>query len=236
MALILIVNNERVKVPICWEEVSTSMYQRIVQAEPTPLGLFCALINMEFDSIKKTASDQIEESIYRSTSFLLEDTPYFFKEEFPQYIIYKNKTYKLPKKLGALTLEQNMHVRNRMKEGIVMESLISFVIAVYMQPIIDKSEFDFERAQELEKEIEQMPIDQTYRVGFFYLSKLANYGRNGLLFYSLRKMISKLLSRKLLRLPMFRSWSPLGILAGLISMLELTGSYPLQFINYPLMM
>lgn len=236
MALVVVVNEERIKVPICWEEVTTEMYQRLIQSDNTPLGLFCALINKEFDSIRKTASDEVEESIYRCTNFILDDKPEFLSADIPEYIIYKHKSYKIPKKLQALTLEQNMHVKNRMHDGIAVESLIAFTIAIYLQPILDAAEFDFDRALELEKEIEHMPIDQTYSIGFFYLSKLQNFGRSGLLFYSLRKQISKILNRKLLRLPMFRSWSLLGILVGLISMLELTDSYPLQFINYPLMM
>lgn len=236
MALVVIVNEERVKVPICWEEVSTAMYQRLIQSDNTPLGLFCALINKEFDSIRKTASDEVEESIYRCTNFILEDKPDFLSADIPEYIIYKHKSYKIPKKLEALTLEQNMHVKNRMHSDIVMESLIAFTIAIYLQPILDGAEFNYDRALELEKEIEQMPIDQTYSIGFFYLSKLQNFGRGGLLYYSLRKRISKILSRRSLRLPMLTSWSPLGISAGLISMLRLTDSCPLQFINYNLMM
>jgi len=78
--------------------------------------------------------------------------------------------------LGSLTLAQNLHAR-KCFQAKDLRTVIALMCAIYMQPLIDKKPFDFKRAQELRDEINEMPITQTYALGFFLFKRLGLYGK-----------------------------------------------------------
>jgi hypothetical protein len=185
--LSLIVNDtEKITCPVCWAEVSTETFQRIVKEwepdksiqERNPVLLFSILTSKEFSGMLKNTDENLELAIYQCTAFV-------YNEEFRQPLDtdvfqLRGKLIRIPKKLENLTIEQNMHLRRAMANCKSLEELISFACAAYLQPLVDGMVYDHDRALELEKEILAMPIVDTFPIGFFFLSKLNNSGRLGL--------------------------------------------------------
>lgn len=87
-----------------------------------------------------------------------------------------------------MTLGQNFHIRAEMAKATNIESLISFATAIYLQPLIDESDFDLTRARMLEEQILDLNVFEIFPIGFFLLSKLNNSGSVGLLHLLLRKL------------------------------------------------
>ena len=94
----------------------------------------------------------------------------------------------IPTKLESMTVGQNFQIRSAMAKANNLESLISLACAVYLQPIVDQSKFDFNRAKELESEILEMNIYDIFPIGFFLLKRLNSSGRNGILSWLLKRL------------------------------------------------
>jgi hypothetical protein len=65
-----------------------------------------------------------------------------------------------------------------MDEVKTFDELISLTVAIYMQPIIDGGDFDPDKAMILHEKVLDLPITDTYPVGFFFAKSLMNYGQN----------------------------------------------------------
>jgi hypothetical protein len=232
--LSIIVNEKRHKLPVAWEEVDTATYQRIVEAERNELALFCAMIGEEFDSIAEERSEELQAAVIQCTSYLLTEEPTFSSAEVPSKIKLRGKYYEVPKQLELLTIEQNMYIRQSMKTAKYIESLISTAVAVYMQPYVFNGKYNAEEAKLLEKEVATMSIFDTYPIGFFYLSKLRNYGSTGLLYSYLKKGLHSLSVRRWLRSQMFNSSDLIQSCLGLTGMLKLMESSLAKLVYYPL--
>lgn len=180
--MILEVNNEKIECPICWEEMDTATFQRIYNAEDIvdPVKVFSLLTNTHYDAIMEDRSEELELTLYQVTSFVYTQAQAFRESPVPVVMRIGERIIMIPKNLESLTIGQNMHIRKAMSEAKNLESLISLACAVYLQPLIDNDKFNFERAKEVEKSILALSIYETFPIGFFFLKKLNESGRNGL--------------------------------------------------------
>lgn len=188
--------NENIKIECitCWEECNTRIFQRIVKewepeiplADRSALKLFCILTGANFTALLKNTDENLELAIYQCTAFVY-NQPMDFKDGLPKVLKLRGKLITVPKKLSSMSIEQNMHIRKALQTCRSLEELISLACAVYLQPQVDGTQYSHDKALELEKEILDMPIWQTFAVGFFYLSKLNNSGKHGLLSWNLLK-------------------------------------------------
>lgn len=213
-------HGEDIDVPICWDETTTRAFQRIkAKGEMTMLQAFCLLNNLDYDETAQESNELIEAALYQCSSFVFNEPEAFRFRDPEPFIELRGKKIEVPKKLESLTLEQNMHLRVALsKDGVVLEELISTALAVYLQPLLDGGRFNYTKAMELKAEIEELPIAQTFPIGFFYLSKLNNYGASGLL-YSLRWKLKNLKLKLRLRMKrMLPTWRFSLILILLTSM------------------
>jgi len=187
------VTGERIDVPDSWESCSTEVFQRIIgQWEPekeirerSRLGLFNLMVGMELTG--EEDDQDLEMAIWECTRFVYEETLDFTQLPLPKSLKVGGKVIDIPKDLGRLRIGQNIHVRQELQAVRDPNEAMSIVTAIYLQPIHDGGNFDFHRAKELEKEILRMPITQIYPIGFFFLTKLRNYGKGFL--HDLRRMI-----------------------------------------------
>lgn len=171
----------------CWEECSTGMFERIVdewepdkpKEERSPVLLFSILTGTDYKITLQAQDDELETAIYQCVAFVYVQEMFFKDEDHPEIIEINDKRIVIPTKLGSMTVEQNMLMR-RALEGKRLEANISLAMAVYLQPLVDGTEFDFDRALLLREKIKAMPIWQTYSIGFFFLSKLRPFGSSGL--------------------------------------------------------
>ena len=170
-----------------WEKLSTGQYQRIVTDWDGKdlVKAFSILSGIEYTAVAASDSQEMEEALILSTRFLFTDEPVFKQFDLPKVITIRGKDIPIPSRIGRLSIAQNLHVRQKLNPERSYDELISFVTAIYLQPLVDGGLFDFGKAigetdQEkeisLETEVKKLPIMQTYPVGFFLLSQLLGSG------------------------------------------------------------
>lgn len=179
----------------CWEECLTYEFQELVQLkDPNILSVFCVMANQKYDEVAVVKDGLLERKLYLISNFYFNQEQAFKQLSLPREFF----GVKIPLRLELMTIEQNMHMRRRMVPGEKLEAQISWAIAIYLQPLIDKTGFDEKRVEEIEKVVRNMRIYETYALGFFILSKLNNYGISGLLLWyqnlihKVRSMMRKL--------------------------------------------
>jgi len=200
MITLILNNREKVRCPAGWHEVTVDMAQRIAQWSGDKIELFNILTGTSYAKIK--ADTSLGSAFFDAINFA-----YFpatvANEPLPKVLrIDAGHIIEIPKKVGSLTIGQAIAVRERLeqvekrlsetpktyffktsKEEIGVsyyEEAISFAVAVYLQPLYDKAEFDLNRAKNLEQFILKMPITLIYPIGFFLLSQHLKSG-NGLI-------------------------------------------------------
>lgn len=197
--VVISVNKEKIKYPTCWPEVTTGQFQRFKGIEkPDLFSGFCAMVDINFTEIAKKKQEDIEVALYQHTSFLFTTREYFRDLEPQKSLTINGRVCMIPLNLEALTIEQNMNIKQAMEGKKVLEELISYALAVFLQPIYDGGEYDPARVVALERDLVDLPIEQTFPIGFFYLSKLNGYGASGLLKWLLRLRMKRNWMTKLL--------------------------------------
>lgn len=188
-------------VPDCWAKCSTDTFQKMVTDwEPEKeikdrdrVKLYAILCNQPYDLLSKHQDPHLDALLWEASRFVFEEHADFENLPLPKYLETHGKHILIPKKLGALTIGQNIHVRQAINSGKDPNGLISLVVAVYLQPLIDSvvgngkekaGQFNYERALEIEERIKLLPIKVTYPIGFFFLKKLRPFGTR--LWWSLR--------------------------------------------------
>lgn len=165
-----------------WEQLSTDAYQRIIQEwdRKDLIKLFSILSGIEYGAIASSNSEELEEHLIVATSFVFEEKPKFKDLPMPATIRIRDTVIIIPTELGRLPIAQNIHVRQRLAQVYAKlgsyDELISFAVAIYLQPLVDGGDFDFKKALELEDLVKKLPIVTTYSLGFFLLSQRRSFG------------------------------------------------------------
>lgn len=178
----LLINGKKVNCPVCWEQVTTGQYERIKAVkERDLLKLFSALLDLEYQVIASDNSEEVEVTLYQVASFVLNEEEYFRKYVIQLYFEVKGyEPVKIPHKLERMTVEQNMILKKAMsEEGATYETIISLACAVYLQPLLTGKPFHVELMEEVREKIKEMPIEDTFPLGFFLLKRQKFYGING---------------------------------------------------------
>lgn len=199
------INGKRIDLPSGWHEVDTETFQRIKSIEePDIISLFSAVAGFDHQMVAQSDDIELELAMYQVTSFIVNTNgeEYFRKAEPPHFFEIVGKKVAVERNLEAMTIEQNLVVRQRLIQLKFLEQAISFVIAVYLQPKID-GKFDLNRAKEIEKDVLKMPIEDTFPIGFFLLNRLQTFGKNGVRLW-LHHLTSWMSSNT--RWPKWRKW------------------------------
>jgi hypothetical protein len=170
--------SQRIRVPENWNEVTVEQFQRLVKEYDGKdwIKLFSILANQEYDYIYNSTDSRIEATIYQTIEYFLYNKIEFEKLEMPGFIMYNSRQIEIPKKLGKLSIGQNIQARQSLAEMKDLKEGISIMTAIYLQPIIDKKPFDHLRAIEIEQDVLKMSIVAIFPVGFFLLKRMKNYG------------------------------------------------------------
>ncbi len=238
--LIFNVNGEKVSCPVNWEEATTRVYQRLasdLKEGDNAVKVFSILTGKNYTQLWEASDETLEAAIYQATAFVVNSPQEFKKKPRAKTFRFKDgRTVTIPEKIHRMTVGQNFQIRQEMrkaaKEGKPVESLISIALAIYLQPLLDAAPFDFDRAVELEAEIAEMSIFDTYPAGFFLLNRLLNSGP-ALMPLSLSSKIRWW--RLWPRLPKLKSWSLTVICISLIAMPGLTAPSRVLSSKSPLM-
>lgn len=179
-------NGKKLEVAVTWFEASTDCFQKIYLANPEldePLKIFAGMTGVPYTSLAASDAEDLEAALYQATAFVFNERQPFRKAPLPETFRIQDRIVKIPQRLGRCTLAQNQKARQlgaaAEKAGHCMETLISKFVAIYLQPLVDSADFDYERAQLLEQDILKRPIAETYPIGNFYFGKLKNFGGVG---------------------------------------------------------
>lgn len=182
-----------VPVPDSWAKCSTDIFQKMVlDWEPEKgikdrdrVKLYAILCGQPYEDLAKHSDPHLDALLWEASRFVYQEAISFEELPLPKFLETHGKHVLIPQKLGALTIGQNIHVRQAINAGKDPNGLISLVVAVYLQPLIDSvvvdgkekpGPFNYERALEIEEGIKRLPIKVTYPIGFFFLKKLKPFG------------------------------------------------------------
>jgi hypothetical protein len=176
-------NDKPCKCPTSWQEVKTRQYVRILKEWDPELPiedrdyfkLLSILTDSDFSRMEQTIENQVT-----LTSVLgwVITQPFTFDTTLPKVMEIDGKLVDIPREPRELSIGQNIHLRrDYIDKSKILEENISIATAIYLQPILDKSHFKMPRAQELAKQIDEMPIALIYPIGFFLLSRALRFGQ-----------------------------------------------------------
>jgi len=184
-------NGKQYNRPTCYEDITTRQYERIVSewdmtkhpADRNYFQLFCILVNADFKMFHETSENEV--TLMNSIKWYW-NSEFKFDETLPKALKIGDKIVMLPTDVGDLSPGQNIHLRQYLDTKSILQDAdgnvldytsYAMAVAVYLQPILDESKFDFKRALELEKQIAEMPIYLIRPIGFFIIANVLNYGR-----------------------------------------------------------
>jgi hypothetical protein len=170
--------SQRIRVPENWNEVTVEQFQRLVKEYDGTdwVKLFAILANQDYTSISQSTDAKLESVLYETIEYFLYNKIEFEKLPLPNFIMFNSRQIEIPRKLGKLTIGQNIQARQSLSEMKDLKEGISIMTAIYLQPLIDKKPFDHLRAIEIEQDVLKMSITNIFPVGFFLLKRMKNYG------------------------------------------------------------
>jgi hypothetical protein len=211
--LVFVVNeNLKVECPSCWENTKLKHFQGVARdcvTGDSNIKVFCALTGAAYNAVEESNSEDLDAGLYQAVAFVTNQPQTFRDVAAPNYIKLRGKNILIPREIQRLTVGQNFQMRVEMSKAKNLESIISIAAAIYLQPLVDESKFNFERAKELEAEILEMNIFEIFPIGFFLLNRLNSSGKSGIpsllrnLLARIKRMLPTRLSRASISLSLF---------------------------------
>jgi hypothetical protein len=170
-------DNKSIKLPESWSEVAFSQFvkmQSLNEEKNTILETLSILSGEPYDSWLLCRDVDIDEKVVPFISFIYHKVD-FEKLPIPKTINYKGKEYKGVKDIGLETFGQKIIFQDYLNKSLEKETNIiqtfPYIVAIYLQPIITESEFNTDKVEELEKEINEMPVTVVIPLATFFLQK-----------------------------------------------------------------
>jgi len=185
--MVISLNGERKEIPSCFEELTTKQYERIISewgiekplVERDFFKLFQIFCDTDFTDFHATSENEV--TIWNAVRWFVE-SEFQFSEELPKVLQVTHngisKTITIPKRIEALSIGQNIHLKQLLTKSKYLEEQLSASVAIYLQPLYDEKKFDYDRAMELKESIEQMPAYLIRPIGFFLLKSALPRGTN----------------------------------------------------------
>jgi hypothetical protein len=176
---------KKIIIPESWDETNTGQFEKMVTWDQKNLiELFSIMSGLDVKVLENTYDPALEQSLIECTNYVY--TPYEFIKEVPDSLVIDKKKFKIPKDVGGLTIGQNILVAQGGADAKVKEELLSLATAIFLQPLYDNCELDYDKALILRDKIRLEPITKIYPVGFFLLNPQIGFG------VILRKLLSRM--------------------------------------------
>jgi hypothetical protein len=165
-----------------WDDVTTETFQKLYaidkDSDLSSLEASAVLLGLPLKYLFETSDKKLLEAI-ADLNFTKEQP--FRDYPIPTSIkIFSKKGCEehiaIPEKVGQLSVGQNILVWQKMIEVKTFEEMISWAIAIYLEPIYSEADFNYKNAVKLHDKILQLPITQTFSLGFFLLKPLMKGG------------------------------------------------------------
>lgn len=176
-------NGKKQLVPNCWEEVTTKQYISIIKDWDTDKDIadrdYFKLLNILTDNkYKYDQSVENQITLIDLVGWVIFQPAPFKEAPLPKLIMFHGEPIDIPRNIKQLSIGQNIHLRREIEKLKLLDACIPIAMGIYLQPIIDKtSKFSLDRAREIAKEVEELPISLTYPIGFFLLTSAIQPGR-----------------------------------------------------------
>lgn len=198
-------------IPSGYNDLTTDQLQRIVKEwdGKDKLKIFSILLGSEIDGLTYSKDEKLIKSFWQCIQFLYTERIEWDQLPLPEFFAWQDddgmKQIKIPKNLGRLSLGQNIAIRDAMDnvlremtvdriaftKDFPYETILAYTCSVYLQPLITNSQFDDEKAAEIEKQILILPAIKMYPIAFFFLNQLMNSGKKHTL--NLNHLIQRLI-------------------------------------------
>lgn len=183
------INGKQYSFPESWEEATLDQLLKINAGPSTVLEIISIFTGEPQEELSKSKDFKAFEEIEQVLSYL--STPIQFKfSEKPSKFVFKGEEVTLPSDIGELSIAQYQDLKfvcfefykEEGEEIDVIRRLQMYVkaVAVYLQPIADKADYDFKRADEIEKEIYNCSAVEVADWGNFFIRKFIEL-RDGIL-------------------------------------------------------
>lgn len=189
--MVINLNGIKKEIPDCYEKLTTRQYERILNewdiekpiADRDYFNLFQIFCDTEFKAFENTPEN--ETTIWNAVKWFIEQE-FSFSSEVPKVLEIKGNHISIPGNVEKLSIGQNIHLKQLLASSRVLKdengkivdyTVYSDACAIYLQPLIDNSKFDSDKAKELKKVIEEMPIYLIRPIGFFLLTHAGRRGR-----------------------------------------------------------
>jgi hypothetical protein len=185
-------NGTHFKCASCLEELKVKHYLKILKewdndtdiADRDYFKLLNILTDGKFSGYDKTIENDI--TIFDLVGWVITQ-PLTFEKKPPKGFVfeYQHRPIPIPEDISELTIGQNIHLRrDYIDKSTFIEENIAISTAIYLQPIIDGKKFNIKRAEEICREIENMPVHKVYPLGFFLANRAKKFGMPSALTWS----------------------------------------------------
>lgn len=174
--------------PVTYYDMSTRVYENIYakwDGELTPAGvvkLLSIMTGEEYKDYIHSTDKNMENVLLKTIDCVVRPTVILDALPVPSFFKIDGHTVILPTSLKNLTLGQNLYVK-RCADNKDIRSGIALAAAIYLQPVLDNSEFKDERAEYWADRLRDLPVTDIYPIGFFTYRR-ANFFGNGQTLYS----------------------------------------------------
>ena len=153
-----------VDLPTTWTELTLGQMMQIEKMkEPDPVQLFSILSGVDVAE----ASGDMEDDLFQATAFVF-SPPDWDKIERPEYIILDGVPYKVPQ-IENETIGQAVMVSTLVGTIEDLSDAIIPILAIYFQPLVDKTKFDRMRLPAIEKMIKRTAAVEGFATASFFL-------------------------------------------------------------------
>ena len=174
-------NGKKQFIPNCWEEVTTKQYISIVsewepEVDIADRDYFKLLDILSNNKFKYERTIDTELTLISVVGWVIMQPAPFKDAPLPKVLQFHDKVIDIPQNIRQLSIGQNIHLRREIEKLKLLDACIPIAIGIYLQPIIDKGKLSLDRAKEIAKEVEELPISLTYPIGFFLLRNAIRLG------------------------------------------------------------
>lgn len=163
------------EIPTTWQEVTLRQYMELQnhREDLNILRLLSILTGVEYRILLNINSDSFDDRIMDSIEFIKAPIDIYTLEE-KESITINGKVIKVPD-ASTHTIGQKLLLQSKIR--LLQETgegshaiLVSYAVAIYLQPLIDGTQFDDSRVEEIREIVLSLPLIDVYPIGCFFLS------------------------------------------------------------------
>jgi hypothetical protein len=176
---------KEVSIPESWHEVTVEQAMKMLVCEDES-EMVAVFINLPTHQVR-LSKDLVSYFAIKNTisKFIQEKLPV----SKPTKFVFNKEVVQLPSDLGEATIGQYEDLKMLCNEYFKGEQItdlnysLSFyvkMVAIYLQPVVDKSSYDYKRAEQLESDLYNCSVVEVAEWGTFFIQKFTELS-NGIL-------------------------------------------------------